>query len=220
MKSFRAICLTLVLGLLLGLVTVPTAFGSVILPGNTGSAPDIFASCPGCFSVAGPVSSGSVSPNSHLTFSLTTAVIGGDTSNPFGSGDLDFVYQVANLACATPPCDSIGRVTATDFTGFQTDAGYFNFGGGTVAPSFVDRVTADVVGFGFVTTRITSGTTSFTLVVKTDATAYTAGIANIIDGGVKSLPAYAPAVPEPSLGWLLGGAMLAMAGFRRFRRSS
>jgi hypothetical protein len=209
MKSLKAICLTLVTGLLLALVTVPTAFGSVILPGNNGAAPDVFGTClPSCSVLASNTASGVVA-NSHLTFTLFTAVLTGDTTNPFVGG-LDFVYQVTNTACTTPPCDTIGRVTATDFT----------FAGGTVAPALVDRVTADVVGFGFITTRIASGAESYALVVKTDATAYTAGIANIIDGGVKSLPAYAPAVPEPSLGWLLGGAMLAMAGFRRFRRSS
>lgn len=234
MNSFRLMCL----GTLIAVVALVTpAFGTILAVGPGEFPADLFNSVnscnPSCTLVAGPLVT-TVSPSSKLTFTLGTSVFS-DPNNPFGAGDLDFVYQLTNSTCTNPGstgCDNINRMTATDFTGFKTDAGYFTPGtvvgpftaDGTQVPQQVDRLTADVVGFTFnggpFPQPIAPGQKSVFLVIKTDATQFTSGKANIIDGTVSSVNAFAPTVPEPSLGWLLGGAMLAMAGFRRFRRSS
>lgn len=215
----------LVPALLFALSLAQPAQATIIPPGPGAFPPDIFAGCPGCtllaFIDSGPVTTGS------LTFDLISAVLS-DPANIFGAGDLDFVYQVSNSRSST---DSIGRVTTIDFTGFATDVGYTVTGSslpggffvdGTVTPQLVDRVSADVVGFSFnapLSLLVAPGTTSVPLAIETDAINFKAGTANIIDGHVASVAAFAPAspstVPEPASVLLSSMGLLSMAFFRR-----
>jgi hypothetical protein len=110
---------------------------------------------------------------------------------------LTFVYQFENSS-GSP--DSILRLTSSSFTGFTTAVGQSTLdllgGTGAVnAASTADRNTPDVVGFNFLDNP---GTESDLFYVTTNATSYTPGSVSLIDGGVASLVAYAPAVPEPS----------------------
>lgn len=215
------------LALLICFALSGTAQATIIPPGPGAFPPDIFALSG--LTLLDSVSSTETSTSGALTFTLNAAVYS-DPSNIFGAGDLAFVYQVMNSS--TSP-DSVGRVTGIDFTGFQTDVGYTATGStlpggmfvdGTVTPQLVDRVHADVVGFSFnapLTLLIGPGDTSVVLVVETDATNYTAGHANVIDGGVSTVDAFQPAsgVPEPATMGLFGAGMLALAGIRRSRRA-
>jgi hypothetical protein len=148
-----------------------------------------------------------------------------DTNNHFCSGCLDFVIWAQNTSAST---DSINRITATDFTGFSTDVGSIPPAplgtsptganpSGTIPPSFVDRsLGGDTIGFDFqpisggippvlLPSTFLPGTTSELLVIETDATGYTSGQVNFIDGGTSTVTGFAP-VPEPiSAGLLLGG---------------
>jgi len=146
--------------------------------------------------------------------SLTTAVY----REP--AGTLDFYYQIQNAAGSATAID---RETSVNFGSFGTSVGYRTDGsslpggefvnGNSAAPFSADRnVTGSVVGFTFSppeTAKIQPGTTSVTLVISTDSTAFTAGNATIIDGGAQTLAAFQPAaVPEPaSLGLLAAGAL-------------
>lgn len=212
---------------LAGALTAP-ARASVLFPGPGAFSPDTFTIPPGATLLAEQNSGTVTSTGGALVLSVESAVYT-DPDNTFGAGDLDFVYQVSNSASSP---DSIGRVTATNFTGFATDVGYTTTGSslpggafvnGTVAPQLVDRVSADVVGFTFdspATTPISPGAVSTVLVIETDATRYTAGDVNIIDGGVVSVNAYAPtAVPEPTTGALAIG-LLSLGCLRRRRGNS
>jgi hypothetical protein len=132
------------------------------------------------------------------------AAVFSDPTNTFGAGDLDFMYQVTNNAGST---DSIGRITAINFLGFQTDVGYAiagsdlgsGFVDGTIAPELVDRVSpGDSIGFSFsapLTTLIAPGDTSTVLIIETDATNYKPGFANLLDGGATTVSAYGPVAP-------------------------
>src|SRR5439155_14976179 len=124
-------------------------------------------------------------------------------SNTFGAGDLDFMYQVTNIATST---DSIGRVTAINFSGFQTDVGYTSAGAtlpgglfvnGDVAPGLVDRNTASTVGFGFAVpplfALVPPGEASTVLIIETDATQFQQGQASVIDGKATTVDAFCPA---------------------------
>jgi len=148
-------------------------------------------------------------------------------------GTLDFYYQVENDPTSAT---AIARETDTNFSGAASMAVGFRVDGSTLPGGvFVDGmvvpVTADlngdgtVVGFSFNPpdgAKILPGTTSSVLVISTDATQFTNGFANVIDGGVATVDAYQPggAVPEPGSFFLLGGGLLGLAGIsRRLRRS-
>lgn len=216
MKFFRAMCCTTMAELAL-LVIVPTAYGSALVPPQSPIAPDSWDSCATCVPLgSGIFGTGSTGPN--LGFVYSVGVFTNDPLNPYGLGDLDFVYSVLNGATSTA---SISGIAATAFTGFSTDVGYFTataFPGGTIAPTTVDRISANIVGFNF--NSFAPGDESLVLVIKTDATAYGAGLLNITDdaGGNGSVMALAP-VPEPGPVWPLGCALLGVVLYWRKRSS-
>jgi PEP-CTERM motif len=145
-------------------------------------------------------------------------------------GTLDFYYQVTNDPTSAT---ALARLTATDFIGFVTDAGYRTDGGtmlpgtgfinGSVTPVSADSNTdGSVIGFSFYpptdnTAEIIPGSSSYVLVISTDATNWTMGNASIIDGGTQTVAAFQPSgnVPEPASIGLLGMGLIALASLRR-----
>jgi len=121
-----------------------------------------------------------------------------DPGNTFAPGDLTFFYLVFNNTGST---ENLDRLTASDFTGFQTDVGYQTggTGGGTIAPATVDRTSGADVGFNL---SIPAGSGSFFLEIQTDATQFVPGHLSIIDSGVATVDAFAPSIPEPRT-WLM-----------------
>lgn len=186
--------------------------GSVLIPGAAEPDPVgatlLFSTGPVPFVVPGSFSG-----------TLTSSVYSPDPSNPLGGVTL--TYLIANDA---PSSNSIGRLTVTEFLGWATDGSYQVPTAG-VAPASIDRnVSGDVVGFNFVPTPVdpltgflVPGASSALLVIQTDAPSYGPAIGNVIDGGVASVAALGPAVPEPStIALVLGG--LATLGVYRLRR--
>ena len=227
------------LALLLCLAFVPGAQANLLPPGPpVTAAPDIFGFvCPGpnCPTfVATTGLTGFVSTTGSVTGNYIASVYR-DTTNPGGfagcaGGCLDFVYQV--FTSRNSP-EGIGRVTAANFGAFLVDAGYDATGGtdflapfvnGGVVPQLIDRV-GGTIGFAFATPnpnlKVAPGQNSVTLIISTNATAYTNGFFNIIDGSTFTGAAFQPAaVPEPASFALFGGGLLALAGIRRFRRKA
>jgi hypothetical protein len=200
--SKRKSCFCVVAALLL--IASP-AWAAPLLPGNQPLAAGEVDPLGGV-TVAGPL----VTPlvGAAFTATLTSTVIQGDTTNPYGG--LTFVYVVTNDRTST---DAIGRTTLNGFTGFQTDTS-FQTGSPGLAPTYMDRSigTGNVVGFSFFgppigTTALLPGMTSAVLVVQTDAPAWTISTGNVIDGSIASGPIYAPAVPEPATMLLLAGGL-------------
>jgi len=195
------------------------ASAAFLLPG-TSAAPDVFGSF---------ATDTLLATTGAQTFTSSTGVLSGTvTAAVFRTqfGFLDFVYQVSTNAVSL---DAINRVTGIDFTGFTTDVGYTptgstfpggSFVDGTTIPVTVDRsLGGDTVGFQFSAPQgVLPGATSVTLVVETNATNFTAGNVNVIDGGVTTEPSFQPTViPEPVSATLLGIGLVGL-GFARFLR--
>ena len=223
----RAILLAVVAGLACGAAHASTLNG----PFPESQPPDTFGACAGCTQLAYTSQSGSnLSSTLHL---MSDAAVYSDPSNTFCAGCLDFVYQVISSGTST---DNVGRVTVTNFTGFEVDAGYSTagepaaggtaFATGTWAPGLVDRNTADSVGFQFsnVATAIPPGGASTVLVVETNATSFTGGFISISDGTAAAFTAFEPTSsssspsPEPATLLLAGLGIAGLAGIRRFRK--
>lgn len=160
-----------------------------------------------------------LSPYSGTGFSgnLLSEVYAGDTSNPYGG--LTFVYTILSSG------SSSAAVTALTINGYEdslTDASYNTPG---VAPTTIDRLSADTVGFRFqiptyfpppldVTIGngvITPGATSASLIVQTNMPWYTTDTAQVIDGTIAGTFALVP-VPEPST-FAMAGLGMALAWF-------
>lgn len=198
--------------LMVSLVWVASVQASLLLPGTTAypapSEPDPV----GGSAVSGPLTLPFAS--STFTGTLTTTVISGDTSNPWGG--LTFVYDLANDVTSI---DAIHRLTVNGFSGLSTDTSYQAVPGAQ-DPALVDRsLNGDVVGFGFLAPPLGSGhllpeAFSARLVVQTDAPAYRESVASVINGAVTSVGTYSP-IPEPITMTL----MLAGAGLALLRRS-
>lgn len=192
---------------------IPLAVGATVFSGPGGPGP-----------VGGAVIAGGVPvPFVAATFTgtLTSSVILGDASNPFGAGALTFTYLITNDV-GSP--HAIGRLTVDDFSGFLTDVNYQVPAVG-VAPAFFDRSAGvgDVMGFTFFGApvgggQIPAGFSSALLVVQTNSTIYSPTVASVIDGSVATVASFAP-IPEPSTLVLGGLGLIGLAVFALRRRT-
>jgi hypothetical protein len=159
-----------------------------------------------------------VSPTYNGT--LTTTVIRGESTNPFGANALTFTYVLTNGAGT----HSINRFTVNGFDGFTVDSSYQTpQPGSTIAPAYTDReINGSSVGFSFVQSPIGNGPlgptqTSATMVLQTNATSFVPHMASVLDGFPATVGTWAP-IPEPST-ITLAGFGLAMVGYRLSRPS-
>lgn len=171
--------------------------------------------------------------DSAITAVSTPSFTGTARSAVYDSGaGLDFYYQFSNDATSST---GIERFTGYDYSilgssiinVFQTSAAFGIFTTGTETADYADRTLNGVVGLNFVPTansKIIPGTTSFTQIFRTTATAYQAGNFGILDGFAANATAFAPAlalpVPEPeSFAMLLAGLGLMGTIARRRTRT-
>jgi len=154
-------------------------------------------------------------------------VVGNDSNNPYGSGGLDFIYQIANGSGA----HSLERVVLSSFAGASTSVGYSTSslsslltGAQTVngnIPYHTDRDVApgEGVGWGWSVDAngvLAGGTNSPFMVVYTDYGHYGSGHASLIDTYDAGASVLAP-IPEPeSIAMLITG--LGLMGFIARRR--
>jgi hypothetical protein len=121
------------------------------------------------------------------------------------STGLDFYYQFSNNASSK---NGVERFTGYDFASlgasavgvFQTGAAFDMFTAGTETSDYADRTTVGVIGFNFVpnaNSKINPGTTSFTQIIRTNASQYVAGNFGLLDGIGDNAKGFATAVPEP-----------------------
>jgi hypothetical protein len=118
---------------------------------------------------------------------------------------LDFYYQFTNNASSK---NGIERFSGYDFSSlgnattnvYQTSAAFDMFVIGDEMSNYADRTDAGVIGVNFVpngNSKVEPGTSSFTQIVRTNATAYMAGNFGLLDGIGDNARGFATAVPEP-----------------------
>jgi len=143
------------------------------------------------------------------------------------SGHLDFLYEITNDGVAGVN-DTVGRFTATNFSGVTTDVGYATdsvidliTGLPHIAPATVGRSgpPGPTVGWDYPGFSMTYGTDSDVMVIKTNVDIFTLGGVSVIDGGSANIAAFGP-IPEPATMLLLGSGLLGMGIFarRRFKK--
>lgn len=135
---------------------------------------------------------------------------------------LGFAWIVTNDATSTSSLEALGL---TGYQGFSTSVAQdpVGLGGGTNSFAASRDALGDVVSFSWLNTPLGSGTIvpgtfSSPQWIFTNATSYTIGSANLIDGAVATVPTFAPkAVPEPASMAALG---LGAIGILRRRKKA
>lgn len=164
---------------------------------------------------AGPLSATSVLAGSAVTFSstgfsgvLTSSVYTNDSGNPYGADRLTFSYEVRNSSMSD---QWLRRFTIAGFAESLVDVSFESLTiepinrssfflpaltGHYVKPSLADHVTADVIGFNFVSGfghgGLRAGDRSYRLVIQTDATSFSAANASITAGSIAGIRSFAP----------------------------
>jgi hypothetical protein len=153
-----------------------------------------------------------IAPN--YSGSLMATVRSGDPSNTLGG--LTFTYQILNVTGT----HSVNRLSVNGYGGFTVDASYQALSP-NIAPAYVDReITGDSIGFSFAsapigTGAIGNGQSGSVLVLQTNAPAFIAAPAFVIDGQTAPVTAFSP-IPEPGTVTLcLVGIALGIAYRRR-----
>ena len=130
MRAFFSISRFVVLGLVLLPTLVSQVQGSAysLLPGT------VMPAQPSLFPIGGTVLQSLTAPfsSSVMSGTLTSQVISGDTSNPFGGG-LTFTYR---LTLTPNSVDDASQISIGSFAGFLTDVSYNLSLGGTAPTTF------------------------------------------------------------------------------------
>ena len=214
------------------IVGVSPAKAGLLVPGGTNLPPDLL-DIPGKLTTAdaaGPIltDTGLLSYNFGGGTEMGTVreIVVADALNPFGAGQLSFLYQVHVTL------GDITRITGGSYAGFLTDVAEFAphppfIVTGTRGASSADRsgggTGGATVGFNFDPVIFPDAgitDTTLTLIVRTNAALFQAGFIGLQDTGAQQFDGWVPAaaVPEPASILLVGFGAAGMLGYGWKRR--
>jgi hypothetical protein len=169
------------------------------------------------FSAANLLATTSVNFSSGtLSGILVSSVYSGDSGSEYGLAALTFVYEI-ELSSGSP--DAASAIAIGNFSSFNTDVGYDASNGGTAPTTFSRDPNGSQIAFNF-GSYILKGDDSAYLIVQTDATTYSAGIASVTDEyGTGPIDTYAPAPDATGIGSFIF-ALALLFGFERLRKTN
>jgi hypothetical protein len=207
-----------------------TARATVLAPGTTGAVVTDILAGTGTEVILASTTQPFVSSIGDFTGTVYAAVIDEGAANELGG--LTFMYQIVNDSTSA---ESIEISTESSFAGWLTnvynitlgstvDAGFF--ADGSERSFFANRSSSGAVITFLWTTgteadKIQPGETSLVFIIRTNAPSFTSGFTSVQNGGVDTVPTYAPAaaVPEPASLLLFGSGLFAAgAAIRRRKR--
>jgi hypothetical protein len=197
--------------------TLVTDGAPVAVPDETGNA-----ALTGATIIAASELTEAIPASSTLKGTLYTAVI------KEANGTLDFLYQVTlNSSSGT-----LHRLTGSIFAGYAVSAAYsksntFGFfkSTGTRAPNTADSSSDGTVGFNYLAPGLRKSTTSYIMIIGTDAKEFKAGKVALTNGQAANLDGWQPSgptglVPEPSTFAIASLGALGMIGYGLWRRKA
>jgi|SRR5580658_131502 hypothetical protein len=160
------------------------------------------------------------------TGSVQEVVVNNYSGNPFGAGDISFIYQVqvtgGNIDNLTTGMFNVPGISIDVVQiGLSIDGSITSSTGYTSAATASLTSDGSTLGWGFTPPDgLTPGMTSYALIINTNLTTFEPGVFSLQDDQTQNFDGYVPAAtPEPSTLSLLGTGLLAAgAGLRRKMR--
>lgn len=203
------------------------AAANIITPGSTVTITDIDTTTLSATNLAGDTGVINFTGMNSLNQIRFTGQLREQVYRNVETGGLDFYYQLYDNSSALLPSDTLSRFSNATFDGFKAAVFLRNdlnlVGVGTVMGNVATRSLSGVIGDTNFNggTGLGAGQVTYDFVVKTNATQFTVGSTNVLDGAVATFNTLEPtSTPEPgTVGLGLLGISYILQKFRARKKA-